>query len=40
MRIGLSREYTATDNRNGYWLQANGIYTFPHFHEGIRGYSD
>jgi hypothetical protein len=40
LRIGLSRAFTSTDERNGYWLQVNGIYTFPHFHEGIRSYSD
>lgn len=39
LRIGLSREYTSPDGRTGYWLQVNGIYTFPHFHEGIRSYS-
>ena len=40
LRIGLSREYKAQDGRFGYWLQANGIYTFPHYHEEIRSYSD
>lgn len=39
LRIGLSREFTSPDGRAGYWLQANGIYTFPHYHEGIRSYS-
>ena len=39
LRIGLSREYKSTDGRTGYWLQANGIYTFPHYHQGIRSYS-
>jgi hypothetical protein len=39
LRIGLSREYKSPDGRTGYWLQANGIYTFPHYHEGIRSYS-
>jgi len=39
LRIGLSRAYKAPDGREGYWLQTNGIYTFPHYHEGIRSYS-
>jgi hypothetical protein len=39
LRIGLSREYAAEDGRKGYWLQANGIYSFPMFHEGIRSYA-
>lgn len=37
LRIGLSRVWQIGD-RNGYWLQVNGIYTFPHFHEEIRSY--
>jgi hypothetical protein len=40
LRIGLSREYKAPDGRTGYWLQVNGIYTFPHYHEGIRRHSN
>ncbi len=38
MRIGLSRLYTASDGRTGYWLQGNGIYTFPDFFKDIRCY--
>ncbi len=38
LRIGLSREYQVPDGRNGYWLQVNGIYTFPSFHKEIRTY--
>jgi hypothetical protein len=37
LRIGLSRAYSISD-RNGYWLQVNGIYTFPLFHQEIRSY--
>ncbi|GIW99590.1 MAG: hypothetical protein KatS3mg111_2923 [Pirellulaceae bacterium] len=29
LRVGLSREYKSTDGRRGYWIQINGIYTFP-----------
>lgn len=29
LRIGLSRAYRANDGRHGYWMQVNGIYTFP-----------
>lgn len=37
LRVGLSRAWEV-GHRNGYWLQVNGIYTFPHFHEEIRSY--
>lgn len=38
LRLGLSREYEAPDGRKGYWIQANGIYTFPEFLTEIRSY--
>lgn len=38
LRVGLGREYVSKDGRRGYWLQINGIYTFPEYHEGIRSY--
>ena len=34
LRIGLGREY-----REKYWLQVNGIYTFPNYDTEIRSYS-
>lgn len=37
LRIGLSRAFQINE-RNGYWLQVNGIYTFPEFHQEIRIY--
>ncbi|ALU42187.1 dual OB domain-containing protein [Pseudoalteromonas rubra] len=37
LRVGLSRVWEVGD-RNGYWLQVNGIYSFPDFHEEIRSY--
>jgi len=37
LRIGLSRAFQIS-GRNGYWLQVNGIYTFPEFHQEIRSY--
>ena len=37
LRIGLSRVWAIGD-RNGFWLQVNGIYTFPKFHDEIRSY--
>lgn len=37
LRIGLSRAFQVRE-RNGYWLQVNGIYTFPEFHQEIRSY--
>lgn len=38
VRIGLGRQYTSPDGRNGFWLQVNGIYTFPDFFVKIRSY--
>ncbi|OBQ55191.1 dual OB domain-containing protein [Halodesulfovibrio spirochaetisodalis] len=38
LRIGLSRKYATPDGREGYWLQGNGIYTFPDFLPEIRQY--
>lgn len=38
LRIGLSRPYRAPDGRDGYWVQVNGIYTFPAKLALVRGY--
>lgn len=38
LRIGLSRAFQSPDGRYGYWLQVNGIYTFPYFYQSIRHY--
>ena len=38
LRLGLSRPYEAPDGRNGYWIQLNGIYTFPNYLKYIRCY--
>jgi hypothetical protein len=38
LRVGLSREYEAPDGRKGFWMQVNGIYTFPDYFEDIRCY--
>ena len=38
LRVGLSRRHQSPDGRDGYWLQVNGIYTFPYFYEEIRSY--
>jgi hypothetical protein len=37
LRLGLSRPW---DNGkiNGYWMQVNGLYTFPDYHHEIRAY--
>jgi hypothetical protein len=37
LRVGLGR---AWDNGkiNGYWMQVNGIYTFPEFFKDLRSY--
>ncbi|WP_147311568.1 dual OB domain-containing protein [Cupriavidus taiwanensis] len=37
VRVGLSRIHEAR-GRSGYWLQVNGIYTFPNFSQIIRSY--
>lgn len=29
IRVGLSRLYTSRSGKQGYWMQANGIYSFP-----------
>lgn len=39
IRLGLSRAYQSPDGRNGYWLQINGIYTFPEYNNSIRTYA-
>lgn len=38
LRVGLSNQYKAEDGRNGYWLQVNGIYTFPNYTQELRCY--
>jgi hypothetical protein len=38
LRLGLSRAHRADDGRNGFWLQVNGIYTFPEYLEDIRSH--
>jgi len=38
LRLGLSRPYEAPDGRHGYWIQLNGIYTFPKYLKYIRCY--
>ena len=38
LRFGLTREYDTPDGDTGYWLQVNGIYSFPRFFPGIRHY--
>lgn len=39
LRIGLSGRYKSPDGKDGYWLQVNGIYTFPNYDTEIRSYS-
>jgi hypothetical protein len=39
LRIGLGRRYkNPKDGRDGFWIQVNGIYTFPEFMTKIRTY--
>lgn len=36
IRVGLGREYRAPDGKTGFWIQVNGIYTFPDCFEYMR----
>ena len=39
LRVGLGRRYkNPDDGRDGFWIQVNGIYTFPEFMTKIRTY--
>lgn len=38
LRIGLSRRYKSPQGKEGFWMQANGIYTFPAVLRYIRSY--
>lgn len=38
LRIGLSRRYRSPQGKDGFWMQANGIYTFPTVLRYIRSY--
>lgn len=38
LRIGLGRAYTNPQGKGGFWMQANGIYTFPAKLSYIRSY--
>lgn len=36
LRIGLTRRYQSPDGRDGFWIQINGIYSFPNIYSDIR----
>lgn len=38
LRIGLGRKFKNPQGREGFWMQANGIYTFPAKLSYIRSY--
>jgi hypothetical protein len=38
LRLGLSRAWQSPQGINGYWMQVNGVYTFPGFFPEIRSY--
>jgi hypothetical protein len=40
LRIGLSRKYMSPQGKEGFWMQANGIYTFPNGLRYIRSYPE
>jgi hypothetical protein len=39
LRVGVGRQWKVGD-RDGYWLQVNGIYTFPDYLEEVRTYGN
>lgn len=39
LRLGLTRRYQPPDQPDGYWLQVNGVYTFPEYDKHIRSYT-
>jgi hypothetical protein len=39
LRLGLSRVHRASADRDGCWVQVNGIYTFPSKINVVRGYT-
>lgn len=38
LRLGLTRRYTPSPDRDGYWMQLNGIYSFPNYRKELRIY--
>ena len=38
IRLGLGQKWKSPDGREGYWMQLNGIYTFPQFLKEARSY--
>lgn len=38
VRVGLSRSFEQSAERKGYWVQANGIYSFPNYRTDLRSY--
>ena len=38
IRLGLSQKFASPDGRQGFWMQVNGIYTFPEYDKLVRSY--
>jgi hypothetical protein len=38
IRLGLGRKHKSEDGKEGYWMQVNGIYTFPAYQQIVRSY--
>jgi len=38
LRIGLSRFHKSPQNKEGFWIQVNGIYSFPDYFKDVRRY--
>lgn len=38
LRIGISRFYEAPNGKSGFWVQVNGVYSFPEYFKAARQY--
>lgn len=38
LRVGLGRLYENQQGKKGFWIQINGIYSFPDYFKGVRRY--
>jgi hypothetical protein len=38
LRLGLTRQWGPSPDKQGYWVQLNGIYSFPNFRKDLRVY--
>ncbi|MFZ1765178.1 MAG: hypothetical protein WAT68_00700 [Candidatus Nitrotoga sp.] len=38
VRLGVGRKFKSKDGRDGFWMQVNGIYSFPNYEHILRAY--